>query len=297
MVYEVSEREFRVVTRQNWIAEHFSVVGGVHDFGFDVDPHTAPDTVWWASGGWAASVSKLGVKLPLLSCGTSWMDTVPHRYTRRRIVTVPAAQAGDAAREWKLARVFLKLPEAKTDAFPAHVCDTWRIDDEIIDVSQDICGDLFSHTLVQVSEALCTPPWLEARFFISDDHISHGSVYRLGNSIWGSGSLDLLLNTSLNAEQVSGHLSTMRKFIAELLADTDHPRGFVVDVGIMEGGTPILVEANAAWSSNPYSTPPEDAHASIEASHDFDGSQSRWLFNTAQVPRPHPRVQMSRKSV
>ncbi|TXH11040.1 MAG: DUF4343 domain-containing protein [Spirochaetes bacterium] len=291
------EREFRVVTRQNWIAEHFSVAGGVHDFGFDVDPETVLDTVWWAPGAWAAAVADIGFRISVLSCGADWLDNVPQRYTRRKIVTVPASQASEVAKTWGLKRLFVKLPEVKTDVFPAHICDVDRLEREIDAYAGDIAGKLFSHTKVQLSEALLEQSQLEARFFISDGNVSHGSVYQIGYNIWGHETLDMLMAVPLNAEFIADTLTRMREFVRELLSDTDHPPGFVVDVGALSDESLILIEANAAWSSNPYTTDPSEAKAAIVSAHDFNGEHARWRFDTDQVPRPRPRVQECRSRI
>lgn len=53
-------RPFRIVTHRNWLAEAFKPFGAVQDFGFDIDPTTAGETLWWAPGAWVASAHKTG---------------------------------------------------------------------------------------------------------------------------------------------------------------------------------------------------------------------------------------------
>ena len=101
------ERQFRVVTHKRWLAELFQPMGAVIDHGFDIDPATALDTIWWAPGAWVASAHLSGVQLPLLSCGPDWLANVPREYRGRdvRNVTIDEIPHG------KTGPTFAKLPE------------------------------------------------------------------------------------------------------------------------------------------------------------------------------------------
>jgi hypothetical protein len=140
--------------------------------------------------------------------------------------------------------VFIKLPEAKTDSFPARQVDV-RDMELALRKFPSVSGD---PPRIQLSEPI-PAPWLEARFFVFPDGVSRGSVYRLGASIWGSGALDRLLE---GLDRISDMVSEMRDLVSGLVQDVACPPGFSVDVGRRENGTLVVVEANAAWSSNPY---------------------------------------------
>lgn len=257
-------RPFRVVTHKEWLARHFASVGAVRDWGFDIDPDTAMDTIWWAPGAWVASAFKAGVHLPLLSCGPRWLDRLPYEFTKRAVVTAEL----QSIRHWAFKpEVFLKLPEAKLDDCPAKVYRTTHMADTLRQ---------FNHyppeTLVQVQDPVEFT--IEARFWVAHGEIVAESPYRIGSMIWGYEKFDYVAD-QLMAKSV---YRRMRDFAREVVVWGDGPPGYVLDIGWTRQEGPLVVEANAAWSSGPYNADPEGIFKAIEASHDFEGKYSLWAW-------------------
>lgn len=261
-------RPFRVVTHKNWLAKQFESLGAVQDYGFDINPDTAPETIWWAPGAWVASAHKAGVKLPLLSCGASWLPNLPRAYTGRIIqnrsqwLVAPGAST----------EVFVKLPEAKLDVAPAALYRTGTYLRETLRQYH-----LPEDTVWQISERMDFR--IEIRFWVAYGSIKAHSFYRIDDLIWGEPDFpqgldaDLTYNTELN-DAVD--------LVESLVVDPEvsYPPGFVLDVGInTHDNRPYVVEANAAWSSGPYDGRPKDIYETIVAAHDFDGMAAQWAWN------------------
>lgn len=255
--------DFRVVTHRNWISEVFKPVGGVHDFGMDIDPTIVNDTVWWAPGHWAARAARAGVTLPLTSCGQMWMTKQPENLVQRRITVVRAEDVARVFDEWDADELHVKFPEVKTDAFPAEVRER--------KLALSDCGRLQPDQLIQISDAL--PFVNEARFFIANREVTAWSWYRLGE--YWIGEPDFYAQRTPDQD-------TVLNFASEIARTAKAPNGYTIDIGTSTTGTPLLIEANAAWSSNPYDADITGVYASLVAAHDFDGTQSEWRFNTEQ---------------
>lgn len=265
----LSARPFRIVTHRTWVAAAFQRQGGVQDFGLDIAADGAADTLWWAPGHWVARAAASGIRLPLTSCGQRWMRDQPVHRVGRRITVVPAEYVPDVYALWEARQLHLKLPEVKTDTFPAAVCD---LNEALL-----VTGRLGAEQLVQVSE--CVQFEYEARFFVANNTVTAWSWYRLGEH-W---------NGEEGYEAADSPDPTMlRGMAAEIARTADAPRGYSVDIGITDNGTPLLIEANASWSTNPYDADITGVFASVVAAHDFDGSQQRWAFDTDQFGRVPP---------
>lgn len=277
--------EFRVVTHKRWLAETFAEFGAVQDFGFDIDPATAQETVWWAPGAWVASAHKAGVELPLTSCGPRWLDNLPYKFRGRDVCTMTMEQCkrlGQEAAETKLCEdcgepleieVFIKLPEAKLDEFPARIhaynrhwtttMDQYHIPDD---------------TLVQCQGVIEFD--VEARIWGGDGDIYASSLYRIDDAWWGTDEFDNLKH----AQDYRMLLVMMRLFVKKLIEEVELPPGWVIDVGREKStGRVFVVEANAAWSSGPYDGDPAGIYAAIRASHDWDGQHEKWRWQPNPV--------------
>lgn len=259
-------REFRVVTHKNWLAEQFKPVGAVQDFGFDINPDTAAETLWWAPGAWVASAHAAGVQLPLMSCGPRWLDTLPEEYTGRALATLTVQQSINLAPAFdEEFERFVKLPEAKLDSFPArlHLINRhWAT----------TLGQyrLPSDALVQLQ--MPVEFVVEARFWIAHGEITATSPYRFGDTVWGEPGF------SAAPEYVPGDGTAMRKLALEVIANVAAPPGFVLDIGVTRDNQVLVVEANAAWSSGPYDGDPAGIKRAIEAAHDFEGAYPQWAW-------------------
>lgn len=259
-------RPFRVVTHKRWLAEQFAPMGAVQDFGFDIDPETATETIWWAPGAWVASALAAGVELPLLSCGADWLSNLPREYRGRAVGNYLLHDIFPG----KTRAMFAKLPEAKLDWVPARVyaADSYlRRTLEGFGLPEDTVWQLQDPV-----EFFC-----EARFWIAHRQIVARSFYRIGDAIWGSDDFEKKVSLSYAA----GWAFDMRHFAEEVAANVDAPPGYVLDVGVTTEEDVLVVEANAAWSSGPYDGDPAGVFAAIEASHDFEGRYPQWRY------RPH----------
>lgn len=260
-------RPFRVVTHKRWLAESFAEFGAKQDFGFDINPGTARDTIWWAPGAWVASAAKAGITLPLMACGPRWLDALPRKYTGREIVTIPLSDAHTISKKClrEHDQVFVKLPEAKIEPFPAALHGTKHLADTLMQYH------LPSATLIQIQEPVKFVA--EARFWIAHREVTAWSWYRISDDIWGS-------------EEWAPPPATdgiSRRFIhqARTVIEDESiavPPGFVLDIGLTIDGKWIVVEANAAWSSGPYDGNPAGIYRAIIASHDFDGRYPEWAW-------------------
>jgi len=77
---------FRVVTNRKWLSAY---LGGIHDWGTDIDPDTALQTYWRASGQWMARALRTGVDIPVTSCGPYWLERLPWKYRPWHVEVVP----------------------------------------------------------------------------------------------------------------------------------------------------------------------------------------------------------------
>jgi len=281
----MANREFRVVTHKNWLAKTFQDFDAIQDFGFDIDPTTAQDTIWWAPGAWVASAAAAGVELPLLSAGPRWLDALPEKYVGRDVRTMRIESAMYHGTNVAIVQeekngpfdidIFVKLPEAKVDYFEPRVHKYNR--HWATTLGQ---YNLPDGTLIQCQEVKRFG--IEARFFIANREVVADSLYKLDDeTIWGTEAFD---------ERKSWHytqLSAMRSYVKIMLRDRDVrvPPGVVIDVGLDGSGSAYVIEANAAWSSGPYDCNPEGVFEAINASHDFANVWPEWRWQPQPVYR------------
>ena len=261
-------RPFRIVTHRNWLAESFKAFDAVQDFGFDIDPATAGETLWWAPGAWVASARKAGIVLPLMSCGPRWLDNLPQRYRAREVTTIHLEGIPLFLPNWvKLHdQVFAKLPEAKVESFPAALHGVKYLAENLAQYH------LPADALVQLQEPLTI--MCEERFFVANGRIVANSLYKFGDQIWGADDFDQLSEYA----SVLHWRRLMAEFAHEVAGDVAAPPGYVLDVGLMDDGDPFVIEANAAWSSSPYDADPAGVVRAIVAAHDFDGQHPEWAW-------------------
>lgn len=259
-------RPFRIVTHRNWLAEQFASFGAMQDFGFDIDPSTAGETLWWAPGAWVASAAKTGVELPLMSCGPYWLCNVSHLWKGRRVanLTWPHIDSWSVTED-----VFVKLPEAKVDYFPAQLHKGLHLGETLKQYH------LPEGTLVQVQAPMNFRT--EGRFFIAHGGVVASSLYRHEDWIWGADDPPIA-----PLERIK--MRKMERFVNEFLSSSEkYAPGFVLDIGITDSGSPKVIEANAAWSSSPYDCNPTGVVQAIEAAHDFNGQYPQWAWQPNPV--------------
>lgn len=257
-------RRFEVVTHKRWIAELFGPLGARQNMGFDIDPETALDTIWWAPGAWVASAHRAGIQLPLLSCGPDWLTNVPMEYRGRRVQN----KTIDEIFPGKTRPTFAKLPEVKHDGVPAQVYGECYLRDTLKQYN------LPAETVWQLQEPVEFIH--EARYWIAHREIVAASMYKINNVIWGDPRWDEVQFDCLSSQEAMDILAR------KVVRDVGQPPGWVLDIGMTEDG-PLVIEANAAWSSGPYDGDPEGIFRAIVASHDFDQRFPQWAWRHSPV--------------
>lgn len=271
------ERNIRIVTHRNWIADEFKDFGAAQDFGLDINPDTALDTVWWASGYWVGRAYSTGIRIPVVSCGARWLAAQPFRWTRRKVLVDVRDRVVEFVTGLSGNSAHIKLPEFKSDDFESRVVLTSNIGEEL---NNALIGDT---TLIQASEVISLRS--EARFFVANRRVSAMSWYRVLGKTFGEDDFEHSLIAPSLADLISREMRSMYELAADVAANADAPLGYVVDIGVLNenGVNPVVIEANAAWSSNPYDADAAGVLESIKAAHDFDGTQRRWLFDPFQT--------------
>lgn len=278
------------MTHKGWLAKGFRGITrhGVpidvfQDWGFDIDPKKALETIWWAPGAWVASAYKAGVRLPLTSCGPYWLERLPMEYRGRGVKTMTLAESirrmPDQA-EWD---VFVKLPEAKLEHFPAAVHKRnrhWEATMAQYHLPDD--------ALIQLQDV--RKFWIEYRFWIAYGEIKAHSLYQFSPARWSNkepmpepvwwGQPEFPSAVEAHG-RFNNALNACADTVERLLADerVKYPRGFVLDVGIAGDADPVVIEANAAWSSGPYDGQVNGIYETIVASHDFNREFPEWAWD------------------
>lgn len=277
----MGELPLRVVTHRNWLARRFTPHGGVQDFGMDICAEEALTYAWWAPSEWVARAHASGVPLPLVSCGANWVDRleVPDHWLKRRVIAVSAGEAVEAASWLKGDTVFVKLPEAKTDSFPA--CLVFKNHLGTVLASPLISAD----TLVQLSEEVQFA--CEARFFVAHGRVVASSWYQCEGRMWAEEGF---------VGGTAYDLAVLAELANSVASNRKAPSGYTVDIGLIRGKpyTPAIVEFNAAWSSNPYDADMRGVCEAVHASNahtlpDIEQRYQRnnWAFDVNGVPGIH----------
>lgn len=262
-----------VVTQRKWEAEFFESVGAHHSFGFE-----AVDGPVWAPAAWAVAASKSGSDMFLTSNGASWLDTVNPRWRGRDVVTGDIDAVHRAAQKIG-GYVFVKLPEAKSEKFPATIV---RSDHVRVFLTGKVNAGAMPARVAQV-QGVITPPLVEIRFFITDGKASRGSAYLVNGIGWDDEERFQAPNNDT--------MTRARRFAEMVARDTPSAAGFSMDIGVRDDGTMFVIEANAAWSSAPYGDYPVHVKGSVLASQDRTRPNSdTWRFDMSQIPGPFPRV-------
>lgn len=280
----------RVVTSANWLAEDFQragVIPVVRDYGFDPPPGRAGDAIW-SPGAYVnrCLVTNRSLLPPLASPDHRFLDRVPQKFTRRLVVTRTVA-------DWRNAvdpgEGFVKVPLMKQALFPAQIYASMADALAVIDDHyQATSNDLVEQMLIQHSTVISFVR--EYRCFVADRKVTATSFY-LEVERGADGTV-----TSETTWQSDNHdagdalAEDAAVFAATVIHEMEHlPAGFTLDVGQLPDGTWAVVEANAAWSSNPYNADTAGAIVSILASQraDEDG-MFLWDPELAYLARVSP---------
>lgn len=260
-----SFRALRVVSDAAWVADDFAAAGVIpviHNYGFD--PPRPGDALWCAGSYANRGIVTDSASLPNLTCPDfRFMDRVPRQFTHRRVVTRTIS-------EWREVHDpghgFVKLPLMKQALFPAaEFTSLAQALSRIAEHYQATDHALVEQIHLQHSEVVQFAR--EFRCFVADGVITAASFYL--ETIRDADGTVLSDTTWQAMDEASARDSAVDAvlFATEVIASIDSsPAGYTLDVGQLTDGTWAVVEANAAWSSNPYHADSAGAIASVLAS-------------------------------
>ena len=183
-------------------------------------------------------------------------------------VTVAELLAGSCAPS--RGPVHVKPAEMKHSALPAQVVTD-------LDAARAAVGvaDLDPGTVVQLSSLI--DPVIEYRAFVLHGQVVTASAYLADGLTWDAWSA-----------QDAPQAREAARFAADVAASVQGPGGYVLDVARTREGAWVALEANPAWSSNPYHCDPAAVVSTVLAAHQEGAHRWRidpWLQRTA---RPLP---------
>lgn len=233
--------ELRVVTPARWLPADLAAgapagVRVVHDLGLDVDPATGPDVAWWCPGVHGARLVAAGVPVAFTAPGPHFTARLPHTMTGRRLWTGTLDEL-ELAPAWTRGPVHAKAAEVKVGALPAAVHP------DLATFARVSGEHLAPGTVVQVSEPIALGT--EYRCFVVAVEVVACAAYLAGGRTWDAWS-------AADAPPVG----PARAYGAYVARNIPGPPAYVLDVAQARHGRWLVVEANPAWSSNPYHYPP-----------------------------------------
>jgi hypothetical protein len=285
---EEINRIFRVVTHKPGLVKLFKSFGGQQDLGVTVDPETAGIQLWWVPQDWAIQVRGAGIGLPQLTAPPQgWVASLDRKWLNRDVGTllkrdIPRffEQQGTEYRQAHQ-RVVVSAPGEYSELLPAVV----MLSSDLVDGEWGDYTELPGDVLLQLDEMIgCV---VEVRCWVAHGEITAACAYRIGMIGWDSVLfLEMMYNTQgqeLTAKAV--------EFAHGLASEVDGPPGYAVDIGVTLDGTVTVLRAWPAWSADPLHAEPVGVFRSLAASHDFDGTQSKWTWSPdARVyRRPAPQ--------
>lgn len=239
----------------------------------------------WAPGGWATRMAKTGYHLPLQSTGGHWLQELSALHPGLLGRTVLHGTVAGLPARWAMlgqGPLFAKPAEAKIEALPARVYSS--PDDLLEAVGQAGYPDTLR---VIASEPVGFGP--EFRCFIADGTVKAASYYwdESTHLAWdgytgSDGEPTADLPDATDAARFAGHVARVAIEDGAL----GLPDGVVLDVARLRDhdgtlGRWVVIESNAAWSSNPYHADAAGVIAAVLASQ-RPGSDERFRF------RPDP---------
>ena len=251
----------RVVSSAAWLVADLARPGVIdvrHDLGIDMRVPIAESVAWWAPMMFAARLIATTGSNPFLAPGPRWTADLPRRWTGRTVAAMPFGALWAARGEGP---VHVKPAEVKVASVPAAVHENL---DVFLVASSDRLG---KDVMIQVSTV--APYEREFRCFTVDRDVVASSVYLAGGVTWDA------LDPSVD----HGRTDALR-FARSVLRDpaVAVPDAMALDVGQHVDGTWSVIEANPAWSSNPYHASPVGVIASICAAQRPHASYSRWAW-------------------
>lgn len=268
--------DLHVVTPARWLAEDLSAgappgVRVTHDLGLDL-PANADALSWWCPMNFAARLLASGVDPAFTSPGPEFTAGLPEGLLGRRVVACRLSAAAKAGARWTASPVHAKLAEAKREVLPAKVYqDLWSFLREA-EVAGIPCG-----SMVQLSDPV--EMVTEARCYIRDRKVVAGSVYLDAGVTWDGFASPP--DTGWAEGFATGAVSRIVR----------QPPAYTLDVARLADGGLVVVEANPAWSSNPYNCEARPVVETILASQGnrgLDARRWRWTPDVSIPSRSYP---------
>lgn len=257
-----------VVSSAAWLARDFdapSVVPIIPEVGFDLPRLDPKTTAWWCSGSYVARAAATGLVLPLMSAGPHWLNTVPHHWRQRNVISLRLSEVGD-----RLLNGFIKPAEIKVGTLPAR----FYAGTDDLTATEEFLRDAKAAGIPGDSWLTLSDPMnyvKEYRCFTANGKVTAATPYLIDGMTWDG----------MEPESDREGRDKAAAFVDELLnhvGPEGHPPGFVVDAGIDDQGRWSIIEANASWSSNPYHADMAGVIESVFASHDVDGKYPQWAW-------------------
>lgn len=268
--------ELRVVTSAAWLARDLqagTALPVVHDLGLDAPPDTS-GTAWWSGHPFIARLMVTpGVARPALtSPGPGWLASVPTELVGRDVWACRLVDVYSQAAWVPRGRgVFAKPAEIKVGGVPASV---YHGPAAFLAVAGRY---LAAESWVVLSEVVTFVA--EYRCFIAHRRVVAASAYLVDGVVWDAW------------EDAAGAPDPSEAVVfAQMVVDqVAGPAGWVLDVGRLEDGSWAVVEANAAWSANPYHSDPRGVVVAVLASQDgSSGPGWEWASDPALSRHARP---------
>lgn len=269
-------RHLRVASSARWLAQDFADASGSavvvhHDLGLDLPASLPSSTLWWAPTSYAARLAASGVHVPFQAPPADFLAHVDGALLGRRVAF------GTMASPPKLTGpVHAKIADAKVTDLPAQV---WPDAAAFYEAARK--ASIPEQSVIALSDVVTFTS--EVRCFMLADRVAAASVYLSGGLTWDG----------LDARDCQAPAAAVEHAhdVAQSLQSV--PAGWVLDVGLTTEGHWRAVEANPAWSSNPYHC---DLRAVLEV---IDAAQrpGRHLWRPdpatlrGRALRPLPRVE------
>lgn len=267
---------FRVVSTARWLADDFAAaappgVTVVHDLGLDL-PARLEDTAWWCPMNYAARMLASGHNPRFTAPGPGFTAAIPPGLLGRRVAAGPLSRATRFGARWVARPVHAKVAEAKLRALPAAVHPD-------LGAFLAICRRIGvpAGAMVQLSDPV--EMVTEARCFVLDRQVVAASVYLADGVTWDG--FPAPRDASWAAGFASGVVARIRH----------QPRAYTLDVARLASHDLVVVEANPAWSSNPYHCqlgPVIDTVAAAQGATDRTAKRWAWTPDVSIPSRTYP---------
>lgn len=276
-----------VVTSASWVARELAGARTLpveHSIGLDI-----PDldgAALWCSGSWATRLLKSGIEHPFLSVGPDWLPRVPAEFLRRKVW---ASKLFDLPYPGPVEK-FYKLAEHKHSGIPAGVrLGRGIFQRQIGRAFEDGRGIIPDLTGLHIHGSDVMSYRDEYRCFIAHEKVTAASFYL--STVAGINGEPVHITWDAYADRVVPPTTTEAKAFAQKVVDAmgdDQPPGYTLDVGVDTEGNWSVIEANAAWSSNPYLSDSAGVIKSVLASQEPGHNQWRWRPDQVFLDRSRP---------